>query len=232
MPYCAAIIAAGGSSQRMQGKNKLLIDLEGSCALQKSVQVFAENLDIQEIIVAAPEELKEKYQQILAQKNFKKNVTVVTGGQTRQQSIACALKAVSDKCEYLLIHDAARPLLTPDIVCNCITAVIEKKAVITAVKVKDTIKVINKGKVQFTPNREQLYIVQTPQAFSYALYCQAMQKADEKGLNFTDDSQLFEWLHYPVFMIEGNYENIKLTTNDDIFLARTILQSRKDENNF
>lgn len=211
-----AIIPAGGSSRRF-GKNKLFEKIKNETVIEKTISVFENNEQISEIIISTSEESMVLINKIIEQRSFLKSKTV-KGGTTRQESVYNALLCCSDDCDYVLIHDGARALVSHEIVNNTINEVQSKGALIVAMPVKDTIKKVNEeGKVIKTPERSMLYQVQTPQAFRFC----DIKKAHElfKNENAPDDACLIEKMGMDVYIVKGCYKNIKITTPEDIDLA-------------
>ena len=148
------------------------------------------------------------------------DIEIIEGGATRQDSVYNGLK--HSECDYILIHDGARPMITTDLINQTIETVKEKKALTVATKTIDTIKEVVDGKIIKTIDRSKLYNTQTPQAFEYNLIKQAHEKL--KGQNFTDDAGMLEALGYDVYILNGSYKNIKITTQSDIDIAKIYLQ--------
>lgn len=210
-----AIIPAGGTSSRFGNKNKLLEKINGKEVIKYTIDAFeASNVD--EIIICANITIIEELKNIF--KDYKK-VRIIEGGQTRQASVFNGLK--SAECDYVLIHDGARPMITTDLINSAIEMVKDKKALTVATKTIDTIKEVVDGKIIRTIDRSKLYNTQTPQAFEYNL----IRKAHEKlaGQNFTDDAGMLEELGYDVHILNGSNKNIKITTQNDINVAKTYL---------
>jgi len=197
-----AIIPAGGTSSRFGNKNKLLDAFE------------AANVD--EIIICANITIVDELKNIF--KDYKK-VRIIEGGETRQASVFNGLK--SAECDYVLIHDGARPMITTDLINSAIEMVKDKKALTAATKTIDTIKEVVDGKIIRTIDRSKLYNTQTPQAFEYNLIKRAHEKL--AGHSFTDDAGMLEELGYDVYILNGSYKNIKITTQNDIDVAKTYL---------
>lgn len=215
----SVIITAGGSSVRY-GKDKLLETINGKTVIECSVNAFLP-LDPQEIIISASEklekEISDKFKHI-------KNLKITRGGKTRQDSVFNALKACTNP-DFVCIHDAARPLIKIDNIKSCLEKAIEKGAAITAVKATDTIKKVDKnGKIIETPDRDTLWCVQTPQIFEYETILAAHEKLF--GKSFSDDAGMLEFLGFPVYIDEGDYSNIKITTPKDILLAELLINSK------
>ena len=155
--------------------------------------------------------------------------SVVSGGKTRQQSVFQGIKAAG-AATHFAIHDGARALITPEDIQRAVSDGICFGASSLGVPVKDTIKVVDgEGYVQGTPNRALMWNVQTPQVFEKAVYQRAMKKAEQEGADYTDDCQLVEQLGVGVHLCMGSYENIKITTRDDLALGEHILQLREED---
>ncbi len=210
-----AIIPAGGTSSRFGNKNKLLEKINGKEVIKYTVQAF-ENSNVDEIIICANVSIIEELKSIL--KDCRK-VKIIEGGETRQASVFNGLKAAD--CDYVLIHDAARPMISTDLVNQTIEMVKEKNALTVATKTIDTIKEVEDGKIVRTIDRAKLYNTQTPQAFKYELIKDAHTKL--YGQNFTDDAGMLEELGQTVYILNGSYKNIKITTQNDIDIAKTYL---------
>lgn len=211
-----AIIPAGGTSSRFGNKNKLLEKINGKEVIKYTVQAF-ENSNVDEIIICANVSIIEELQEIL---KYCRKVKIIEGGETRQASVFNGLKA--SECDYVLIHDAARPMITTDLVNQTIEMVKDKNALTVATKTIDTIKEVEDGKITRTIDRAKLYNTQTPQAFKYELIKDAHTKL--YGKNFTDDAGMLEELGEAVYILNGSYKNIKITTQNDIDIAKTYLQ--------
>lgn len=210
-----AIIPAGGTSSRFGNKNKLLEKINGKEVIKYTIDAF-EASNVNEIIICANISIIDELKNIFADS---KKVKIIEGGQTRQESVFNGLKA--SICDYVLIHDGARPMITTDLINSAIDMVKDKKALTVATKTIDTIKEVVDGKIIRTIDRSKLYNTQTPQAFEYNLIINAHQKLS--GQNFTDDAGMLEELGYDVFILNGSYKNIKITTQNDIDIAKTYL---------
>lgn len=228
----SVIIPAAGQGKRFgAGTNKAFVLLAGKTILERTVTVFSDLPEIGEIIiVVAPDEVDEIKGQV---KFYPRQdiIKVVAGGAERQYSVENALAAVSDNAEVLLIHDGARPLISRRVIRQIIQAVRDNSAAIVAVPVKDTIKVVDSGGfVTSTPTRSELWAVQTPQGFKRNLLIKAYKKAREENFLGTDDSSLVERLGIPVKIVPGEYENIKITTPEDLPIAKMILTENRERN--
>lgn len=207
----SVVITAGGTSTRFKNGNKLFFKFGNETVIEKTVKVFLQMENIDEIIISANlsiiEELKSIY------KNVSK-VKIIEGGRTRQESVYRGLKACND-CSFVIIHDGARPFIKEETIINCLNKARETKAAIVAVKTTDTVKIVNdNGVIKSTPDRNFLWNAQTPQIFEYDLIYALHKKF--AGQSFTDDSLLCEKAGIPVFITEGEYSNIKITTENDV----------------
>lgn len=210
-----AIIPAGGTSSRFGNKNKLLEKINDKEVIKYTVEAF-ENSNVDEIIICANISIIEELENIF--KDFKK-VKIIQGGETRQASVYNGLK--ESACDYVLIHDGARPMISTDLINQTIEMVKDKKALTVATKTIDTIKEVVHGKIIRTIDRAKLYNTQTPQAFEYQLIKSAHEQLKNK--NFTDDAGMLEALGEDVYILDGSYKNIKITTQNDIDIAKIYL---------
>lgn len=210
-----AIIPAGGTSSRFGNKNKLLEKIYDKEVIRYTIEAF-EKSEVDEIIICANINIIEELKEIF--KNSKK-IKIIEGGATRQESVFNGLKA--SECDYVLIHDGARPMISTDLINSAIEEVKTKKALTVATKTIDTIKEVIDGKIVRTIDRAKLYNTQTPQAFEYSLIKNAHMKL--YGQNFTDDAGMLEALGETVYILNGSYKNIKITTQNDIDIAKIYL---------
>lgn len=207
----SVVLVAAGASRRM-GFDKLTADLGGKTVLERSIEAFDTHPDVSEMILVAGE--NRAWVEQLAKKCHKP-VQVVQGGSTRAQSVRNGVLAA--KCELLAIHDAARPFVSGKIITEALQAASVYGAAAPAVPVKDTIKLVDSCEhtwVENTPQRENLLAVQTPQCFSRALYLECLEKVHSDTL--TDDCSLIEQAGYRVKLTQGEYENYKITTPEDL----------------
>mgnify|MGYP001163988069 FL=1 len=217
------LIPAAGSGRRMKaGKNKLLINLNGESILYWTLKsVFLSKKVSWVGIIGQPHDKTEIMNSI---KEFSDKITWINGGNTRQESVSNGVNNLPNNAMKVLIHDGARCLIKPDFIDKCFTELEENDAVILAVKVTDTIKVVNENRIiKETPDRNFLWAAQTPQGFSVTQLKKAHQKAKENSWNVTDDASLFERLQWPVKIIEGNSTNIKITSPIDLKIASLFL---------
>lgn len=206
--------------------SKQFLMLQNKPVIAHTLTAFEECSEIDEIIVVvASDELEYFKTNILDKYNFSKVKSIIEGGLERQQSSNNGIKAVSQDCEIVLIHDGARPFVSQQIIIDCINEAKECGAVSAGMPSKDTIKVVDQNNiVTSTPTRDRVWQTQTPQAFRQGLIKEAHEIAEQKGINATDDAMLVEMLGYPVKMVMGSYENIKMTTPEDLFLGEQLIK--------
>ncbi|MBI5698868.1 2-C-methyl-D-erythritol 4-phosphate cytidylyltransferase [Candidatus Saganbacteria bacterium] len=211
----AVIIAAGGTGKRM-GRPKQFLPLAGRAVVEWTIEVFRKVKDVDQIILVVSGEDLERAKNL--------GVKVVEGGEERGDSVKNGLKAISPDCDLVIIQDGARPLITPDIIEKAIGEAQEHGAVVVGVPVKDTIKKVERGAliVERSLDRDELWHAQTPQIFRYDI----ITRAYAKRASATDDAKLVEDLGIKVKMVMGSYENIKITTPEDVIVAEAILRNR------
>ncbi|HOV41502.1 MAG TPA: 2-C-methyl-D-erythritol 4-phosphate cytidylyltransferase [Oscillospiraceae bacterium] len=220
----SAIIAAAGSSSRMGGENKQFLNLCGMPVIARSMLAFQNCEDISEIILVAREEDIPQMEKTAKSSGIKKLSAIVTGGGTRQESVVNGLKAVSKETSMICIHDGARPLIKPELISKTIADARIFGGATLGVPAKDTVKTVNGGLIVDTPDRSKLYLIQTPQAFKKSVYFEGVNFALAHGLDFTDDCQLVESVGIKICLTQGDYKNIKITTPEDIFIARALME--------
>ena len=227
-PRCAALVAAAGSSSRMGGINKLLEPLDGIPVLVRTLTALQQAELVDEIIVATREEDLMEISRLCRTYGIAKCSKVVRGGEDRLHSVLMAALEASPETELLAVQDGARPLVTPEVIDRAVKAAARCGAAAPAVAVKDTIKTVREdGSVENTPDRSTLRAVQTPQVFEASLLKAALQDAAEKNVSVTDDCSAVERLGKVVFLVEGDEENMKITTPMDLVLAEAILRDRE-----
>lgn len=221
-----AIILGAGSGTRMKAdKSKLLLEICGKTVLERTVEAFSGIKDISKIIVVCRESDLDSFKNVLSSYN----VSYCFGGATRQQSVMNAVETI-DACDYILIHDGARPLITEKEITDTLECAVKNGAAAVGVMVKDTIKVIDsKNQIVSTPDRSSLVSIRTPQIFEFKTYVDALEKAKADGMDFTDDCQLIEYFGKPVFTVIGDYGNIKITTPEDLPMAEGVLKMRGEQ---
>lgn len=218
------VIAAAGSGRRMGiDENKVLLPLRGKPIIAHSLVLFASLPEVDEIVLVTRAEDRSVMIELIDEFAGDKPTQVVLGGNTRQESVYNGLTALSNDTQRVLIHDGARPHLTTALVHRVLEAVKEHGAVGVGVPVKDTIKQVQKGFVDKTLPRSELWAMQTPQGFAYKPLLEAHQAAIKRDLTATDDCALLEELGKPVFIVQGDYGNIKITTLEDLSERDTVL---------
>lgn len=224
-----AIIPAAGRGQRMGGQgNKLLLELAGTPILLYALKTFEACPSIREIVIPAAVNDLPVIQKMVADNNLRKVTSIIPGGQERQDSVARALQALNTEVQWVVVHDGARPLLRLADLNRFLEETAGLEAAVMAVPLKDTIKKVDgEGWVRETPLRKYLRSVQTPQLFNRFLLEKVHKQALTQGFYTTDDASLLEWQGYPVKVLAGSYENIKVTTPEDLLLAEAILRRRK-----
>ncbi len=221
----SVIITAAGSSSRMKSNiNKLFLKVdENDTVIEKTLKAFIGFDNIVEIILVTKKEFFDKFLKI--KKSLPLNIKLVEGGNSREISTFNGLLAVCEQSQYVLCHDGARPLVSKDNILKVINELSNFDAVITAVKAKDTMKLVTeKNEVIKTLDRRFLYNVQTPQAFKKELILKAYKKYFENSFFVTDDSSVVEDFTKVIKVVEGDYSNIKVTTQEDIVYIREILK--------
>ncbi len=229
-PLVIALIPAAGRGLRMGGHvPKQFLSLGGQPLILHSLRVLQASSAIHEIILAVPQnEMDYCLKEIVAQHHFTKVTKVVPGGAERQDSVRHALEAVHDDVDVVLVHDAVRPFLTERMVEEVVSKARVKGAAIIALPMKDTVKQVGADFViERTVDRTGLWLAQTPQAFRRDWLLSAHRKAHGEGVRATDDAYLMEWCGYPVSVVEGSGENIKVTRPEDMAIGEAILAARK-----
>jgi 2-C-methyl-D-erythritol 4-phosphate cytidylyltransferase len=225
MTYQVILPAAGQGKRMGAGKNKLLLELNGLPVLIHTLRVFEQDEACSGIILAIHPQDEIEFQSLLTRYNVSKVIHLIPGGKERQDSIYNALKSVETD-GIILVHDAARPFIQKEHIYRLTEMAAETGAAILGVPAKDTIKKVQDGVVVETVERSSLWAVQTPQAFRISLLTEAYKRAEKDHFLGTDDASLVERLNYPVSMVEGDYDNIKLTTPEDLYFAEAILKKR------
>jgi len=223
----SCVVVAAGKGTRMGGNiNKQFVEIAGIPVIVRTLMAFEKCPSIHNIIVVINNHDRERCESLVREYGISKVSNFVEGGLTRQNSVFNGLQAITAYCRVVLIHDGARPFVDQETIENCIKAAGEYGACCAAVPVKDTIKIVDKDcYAHKTPDRKELWAVQTPQAFDYRLILKAHQKALEDGFDATDDAMLVERMGKKIKMVMSNYYNIKITTNEDLIFAEAIAGS-------
>ncbi len=212
---------AAGSSRRMGGVDKVFAPLGGKPVLVRVIDAFQRCNPVDQIVVVLSEQNLEQGRQLVAEPGWSKVTEVCPGGRRRQDSVVAGLSRLED-CQWVVIHDGARPLVSVDLIERGLAEAGETGAAVAAVPVTDTIKVAGDDRlVKETPPRHNLWAVQTPQVFRFDIISEAYRQARQE---VTDDATLVEQLGYRVKLYMGSYDNIKVTTPDDLALAEVLWQ--------
>ncbi len=220
----SVVFPAAGQGRRMKvGKNKVFLEMAGLPILLRTLLKFSQVPEVGQLVLAVGESEIPDVKEMLRGVPDLKPYVITAGGSERQYSIANALKLVSAEADIVLVHDAARPLVSRETIRGVIEAAGAAGAAIAAVPEKNTVKVVSgEGLVENTPPRETLWAVQTPQGFRKDILLRAYAKAEEDGFLGTDDASLVERLGLPVKVVKSEYGNIKITTPEDLVIAEAL----------
>ncbi|MBD8138483.1 2-C-methyl-D-erythritol 4-phosphate cytidylyltransferase [Bacillus sp. CFBP 13597] len=224
--FYEVVIPAAGQGKRMKaGKNKLFIELSGIPIIVYTLRVFEEDPDCRGIILSINPAETDYFNELIAAYGLKKVKKLVMGGKERQQSVYNGLQHAEEG--IVLVHDGARPFINLGQISELTTAASLHGGAVIAVPVKDTIKKAANKKVLETVERSSLWAVQTPQAFRVSILKSAYEQAEAEEFLGTDDASLLERINEQVVIIEGNYDNIKITTQEDLYFAEAILHKQQ-----
>ena len=229
-PTCSAVIVAAGSSQRM-GSDKIMMKLGAMPVLARTVLAFENNEYIDEIIIVTRTEKLQEIADMCHKNGLHKVKKVISGGATRMESALAGVSAARHGAELIAIHDGARPLVSQGLISRTVLAAQEWRSVVPAIASTDTLKTVDaRGFITGTVDRASTVRIQTPQVFNGDLIKGALTKAVEKGLTLTDDCSAMEMMGVKTFVVEGEPENIKITTPEDMVTAKAIVEDRGDWN--
>jgi 2-C-methyl-D-erythritol 4-phosphate cytidylyltransferase len=220
-----AIIVAGGKAKRMGGKtNKIFLLLNGIPIIIRTLKAFEKAKKIDEIIIVANKSEIAKINALVKKYKINKVKKYALSGPERFDSVKSGVNLVGNDANFIIVHDACRPLIDSKIIDQAINAAKKHGAVIVAVPVKDTIKKVlsTKDYVLSTLDRKMLWLAQTPQVFRTDLIRRAFEKYKGSANEITDDAMLIEKLKSPVRIMMGSYRNIKITTKEDLEIAETL----------
>ena len=227
-PVCSAVIVAAGSSQRM-GADKIMMKLGAMPVLARTVLAFENNPMVDEIIIVTKTEKLEEIAKLCHDNGLHKVKHVVSGGATRMESALAGVSAARHGAELIAIHDGARPLVSQELITRTILAAQEHYSAVPVIPSTDTLKSVDEnGVITGTVDRASTVRVQTPQVFNADLIKGALTKAVEQGLTLTDDCSAMDRRGVKTVTVEGDPENIKITTPNDLVTARAIVDSRGD----
>lgn len=225
--YHVIIPAAGKGTRMGRTYNKLLIELAQQTIIEHTVTIFQQDPSCKGIYLAIQPDDREQLTKLLAR--FDKVKKLVEGGRERQESIHKVIDELDIAADdVVLVHDGARPFVTQSVIHTLADAIQTHGAAVIGVKAKDTIKVVHDQFVTETLERQYLWQVQTPQGATYGVLKQAYDMAQAEGIISTDDASLLEHAGQSVFMVEGNYDNIKVTTEEDLTNAQAIIEKRSE----
>ena len=224
MDYEVIIPAAGQGKRMKASKNKLWIELDNSPIIAHTLRVLGTDKYCKKIILPINPAEKEEFQKLIQGLALAAPIQLVNGGSERQYSVCSGLEVLSEKAEIVLVHDGARPFINHSMINKLIADAKQSGASVLAVPVKDTIKQVKDHHVEKTIDRSSLWAIQTPQAFRVSLLKKAHEAASATGYLGTDDASLVERLGEKVAITEGNYDNIKITTPEDLYFAKAIME--------
>lgn len=228
LPAVCAVIVAAGSSRRMGGENKLLLLLDDAPVLAHTLSAFEKCAAIRDIVLVCREQDILPYSDLARAFGISKLRTVTRGGDSRTASVLAGITAAPEDTGLVAVHDGARPLVSEAVITEAVYAAAEYGAAAPVVPVKDSIKRIQDGSIAADVPRDTLAAVQTPQVFDRALLTRALQTAARENRSFTDDCAAVEAMGQAVRATHGSYENIKITTPEDILVAEAFLHREED----
>lgn len=228
LPAVCAVIVAAGSSRRMGGENKLLLPLDDAPVLAHTLSAFEKCAAIRDIVLVCREQDILPYSDLARAFGISKLRTVTRGGDSRTASVLAGITAAPEDTGLVAVHDGARPLVSEAVITEAVYAAAEYGAAAPVVPVKDSIKRIQDGNIAADVPRDTLAAVQTPQVFDRALLTRALQTAARDNRSFTDDCAAVEAMGQAVRATHGSYENIKITTPEDILVAEAFLHREED----
>ena len=228
LPAVCAVIVAAGSSRRMGGENKLLLPLDDAPVLAHTLSAFEKCAAIRDIVLVCREQDILPYSDLARAFGISKLCTVTRGGDSRTASVLAGITAAPEDTGLVAVHDGARPLVSEAVITEAVYAAAECGAAAPVVPVKDSIKRIQNGSIAADVPRDTLAAVQTPQVFDRALLTRALETAARDNRSFTDDCAAVEAMGQAVRATHGSYENIKITTPEDILVAEAFLHREED----
>ena len=221
------VLPAAGSGKRMgAGQNKLFLTLAEKPILVHTLLVFEQDETCTGIWLAVKDEERPFIQSLIEKYAITKVKGLPTGGAERQHSVHSCIKEMKT-VEVVLVHDAARPFITVPTIHKLAQVAYDQGAAIAGVRAKDTMKIVQNGLIKETVDRDSLWMIQTPQAFRFDLLAEAEDVAEKVGFLGTDEAMLVERLGYDIHIVESSYENVKMTTQEDLIFGEAILNQRK-----
>ena len=228
LPAVCAVIVAAGSSRRMGGENKLLLEIDGVPVLARTLSAFQKCAAIRDIVLVCREQDIMPYTELAKAFSIDKLCTVTRGGETRTESVLAGITAAPENAVLVAVHDGARPLISPDLILHAINVLkgnIDCDGAVVAHPAVDTLKVVENGVIVGTPDRRVFWNAQTPQVFRAGIYRRAHASALSDGFMGTDDSSLIERLGGRVLVVEGKRDNIKLTVPEDYLMLAAAVRA-------
>ena len=226
MQYEVVLPAAGSGKRMGAGQNKLFLKLLEKPILIHTLEVFEQDNNCTGIWLAVKPEERGFIRELLTEYSISKVKGLPDGGVERQHSVHSCMKEM-EQVNIVLVHDAARPFITHDIIANLVQSAHDNGAAIAGVRAKDTMKKVRDGIIEETVDRESLWMIQTPQAFRFDLIAHAEDVAEKVGFLGTDEAMLVERLGHAVHIVESSYDNVKMTTKEDLVFGEAILHKRK-----
>ncbi|WP_455662982.1 2-C-methyl-D-erythritol 4-phosphate cytidylyltransferase [Pradoshia sp.] len=227
MKYEVIIPAAGQGKRMKAGRNKLWIELEGEPIICHTLRQFGTDENCRRILLVVNSAEEEDFRNLTEKLGLPIPIELIHGGSERQYSVKNAVDSLTSDTEIVLVHDGARPFITEPLIKKLVEDACLHGASVLAVPVKDTMKQADGVFITQTIERSSLWAIQTPQAFRVSLLKKAHRQAEEDGFLGTDDASLLERLGMSVAITEGNYDNIKITTPEDLYFAKAILEKNK-----
>lgn len=226
-PDVAAVVPAAGRATRMQGLDKLFLELDGVPVIIHTLRALSAHPEISEIVIPTREDCIAPLGSLCREFGLSKVSQIIRGGESRTESVLMGLRAVSKRCELVAIHDAARPFVTEKVISDAIAAARKYAAAAPAVPVTDTVKEQSGGIVIKTVDRDRLSAIQTPQVFDREMILAALSHVQSKNIPVTDDCSAAEAVGMRVVLTPGDVFNRKITTPEDMVFARAILEHRR-----
>lgn len=227
MQYEVVLPAAGSGKRMGAGQNKLFLLLKGTPILVHTLLVFEHDENCTGIWLAVKDEERAYIEGLLKKYQIRKVKGLPTGGAERQHSVHSCIKQMQS-VDVVLVHDAARPFITLPVIEELTQVGYAKGAAIAGVRAKDTMKIVQHGIIKETVDRESLWMIQTPQAFRFDLLAEAEDVAEKVGFLGTDEAMLVERLGHDIHIVESSYENVKMTTPEDLLFGEAILNKRQE----
>ena len=228
MSYTVLLPAAGSGKRMGAGQNKLFLQLRDIPVIIHTLRVFEQDPKCAQIVLAVKKEEMSIIESLLIGHRITKVAAITEGGAERQHSVYASLKASPSK-GIVLVHDAARPFIKLEVIHQLVHVAEKHGAAVAAVRAKDTMKKVKNGIIQETVDRDSLWIIQTPQAFQYDVLEKAERLAEESHFLGTDEAMLVERMGERVHIVESTYDNVKMTTQEDLLLGEIILTKREQE---